>query len=158
MPSPTAADFEGALKKGLVKKADSIRELAATVQLDAEKLHQTVERYNEDAKQGQDSAFGRCSLGRTNVGKGWGEMVPIDKPPFYIYPCTTAVLATYCGLRVTGDMEVVDVMGERIDGLYAAGEIVGGFHGSGYMSGSSLSKSVIFGRVAARTAAGKEVP
>jgi fumarate reductase flavoprotein subunit len=49
-------------------------------------------------------------------------------------------------------MECVDVFGEIIPNLYAAGEIVGGFHGSGYMSGSSLSKSVIFGRVAAATA------
>lgn len=156
MPAPTAADFEGALAKGLVKKANDVRELARAVNLDPDKLEATVNRYNEDVLKGRDSVFGRTHLGRTNVGKGWGQMVPINKPPFYIYPCTTAVLATYCGLRVTRDMEVVSVTGKLIDGLYAAGEIVGGFHGSGYMSGSSLSKSVIFGRVAANTALNKE--
>ncbi len=149
VPAPTATDFEGALALGLVRRADSIHWLAQAVGLDPEILTGTVCRYNADVAEGRDSVFGRTSLGR-----GWGKLVPIDKPPFFIYPCTTGVLSTYCGVRVTPRMECVDVFGETIANLYAAGEIVGGFHGSGYMSGSSLSKSVIFGRVAARTALG----
>jgi fumarate reductase flavoprotein subunit len=147
VPAPTATDLEGALARGLVRRADSIHELARTVGLTPERLVSTVSRYNADVDAGRDSVFGRTSLGR-----GWGTLVKIETPPFYIYPCTTGVLATYCGLRVTSRMECVDVFGEIIPNLYAAGEIVGGFHGSGYMSGSSLSKSVIFGRVAAATA------
>jgi len=156
MPAPTAADFKGAYDKGLVYKADSIRELAELVNLDPDTLQATVDRYNADVEQGKDTVFERTNLGRTNVGKGWGEMVKIDQAPYYIYPCTTAVLATYCGLRVTRSMEVLNVFGQTIPGLYAAGEIVGGFHGSGYMSGSSLSKSVIFGRAAAKTIVAQE--
>ena len=49
-------------------------------------------------------------------------------------------------------MHVLDVFGERIPGLLAAGEVVGGFHGGAYMTGSALGKSAIFGRMAARTA------
>lgn len=148
--APNATDFEGALARGLVRQADSIRDLAAKVEIDPDKLTATVERYNHDVDAGRDSVFGRVSLGR-----GWGKLVRLDTPPFYIYPCTTGVLATYCGIRITPNMEVVDVFGRAIPNLYAAGEIVGGFHGSGYMSGSSLSKSVIFGRVAAETALAK---
>lgn len=148
VPAPTASDFEGALERGLVRQADTLAGLAQAVGLDPVTLEATVARYNADISQsGVDSVFGRSSLGR-----GWGKLAPIRRPPFYIYPCTTGVLATYCGLRVTPRMECVDVFGQAIPGLYAAGEIVGGFHGSGYMSGSSLSKSVIFGREAARCA------
>jgi fumarate reductase flavoprotein subunit len=50
-------------------------------------------------------------------------------------------------------MQVKNVFGAPIDGLYAAGEVVGGFHGAGYMSGSSLGKAAIFGRIAGQQAA-----
>jgi fumarate reductase flavoprotein subunit len=149
VPAPTATDFDGALALGLVRQADTIQNLARAVGLDPVMLESTISRYNADVADGHDSVFGRTSLGR-----GWGKLVTIDKPPFFVYPCTTGVLSTYCGVRVTPRMECVDVFGDTIPNLYAAGEIVGGFHGSGYMSGSSLSKSVIFGRVAARTAVG----
>ena len=146
-PQPTSNDLEDAYRKGLVHKADDIASLARLVSLDPERLQQTVARYNEDVAKGPDTVFGRTGLGR-----GWGKLVAIDTAPFYIYPCSTGVVATYCGLKVDAGMRVIDVRGAAIARLYAAGEIVGGFHGSGYMSGSSLSKSVIFGRVAARTA------
>ncbi|NMM81366.1 hypothetical protein B2J86_10610 [Acidovorax sp. SRB_14] len=146
-PQPTSNDLEDAYRKGLVHKADDIASLAKLVGLDPERLQQTVARYNNDVAEGPDTAFGRTGLGR-----GWGKLVAIDTAPFYIYPCSTGVVATYCGLKVDADMRVIDVRGTAIPHLYAAGEIVGGFHGSGYMSGSSLSKSVIFGRAAARTA------
>ncbi|MBN8748868.1 Fumarate reductase flavoprotein subunit [Xylophilus ampelinus] len=147
VPAPNATDFESAFRKGLVKRADDIAALARTVGLDETQLTETVERYNRDVAAGGDTVFGR-----TTLGKGWGKLVTIERAPFYIYPCTTAILATYCGVKVTRGMEVIDVAGQPIAGLYAAGEMVGGFHGSGYMSGSSLSKSAIFGRVAADTA------
>jgi len=146
-PQPTSNDLEEAYRKGLVHKAEDIASLAKLVGLDPERLQQTVARYNEDVAAGADTVFGRTGLGR-----GWGKLVAIDTAPFYIYPCSTGVVATYCGLKVDAGMRVIDVRGAAIPRLLAAGEIVGGFHGSGYMSGSSLSKSVIFGRVAARTA------
>ena len=146
-PQPTSNDLEDAFRKGLAHKADDIASLAALVGLDPERLQQTVQRYNDDVAKGEDTQHGRTGLGR-----GWGKLVAIDTAPFYIYPCSTAVLATYCGIRVDAQMRVIDVQGAPIPKLYAAGEIVGGFHGSGYMSGSSLSKSAIFGRVAAWTA------
>ncbi|MNR60594.1 Fumarate reductase flavoprotein subunit precursor [compost metagenome] len=50
-------------------------------------------------------------------------------------------------------LRVLDVFGEPIAGLYAAGEVIGGFHGGAYMTGSALGKAVVLGRVAARNAA-----
>ena len=51
-------------------------------------------------------------------------------------------------------MAVLNVWGEPLIGLYAAGEVVGGFHGVAYMTGSSLVKALVFGKVAARSALG----
>jgi fumarate reductase flavoprotein subunit len=147
VPAPNATDFKMAYEKGLVRSADTLEALAASVDLDPARFAETVRRYNADAKEGRDTVFGR-----TTLGKGYGKLVALERAPFYIYPCTTAVLSTYCGVRVNADMQVIDVFGKPLPGLYAAGEIVGGFHGAGYMSGSSLSKAAIFGRVAAATA------
>ena len=52
---------------------------------------------------------------------------------------------TYCGVKVSPDAEVIDVEGEPIAGLYAIGEVVGGFHGAAYMTGTSLGKGAVFG-------------
>ena len=39
-----------------------------------------------------------------------------------------------------------------IDGLYAIGEVTGGFHGAAYMTGTSLGKGAVFGRIVAQHA------
>jgi fumarate reductase flavoprotein subunit len=148
VPAPNSNDYRSALEAGLVLEANSIALLAQAVGIDPNSLERTVRRYNEDALGGRDSVFGRQSL-----GTGWGALVPLDTAPYYIYPCTTAILGTYCGLRVDEQMRVIDVSGAPIDGLYAAGEIVGGFHGAGYMSGSALGKAAIFGLRAGERAA-----
>ena len=146
--APSSNDYRGALDLGLIRQADTIAGLAESVGIDAPALEQTVSRYNEDVAAGRDSVHDRRSL-----GTGWGSLVPIARRPYYIYPCTTGVLGTYCGLRVDHNMRVIDVFGAPIEGLYAAGEIVGGFHGAGYMSGSALGKAAIFGIEAGRRAA-----
>jgi fumarate reductase flavoprotein subunit len=51
-------------------------------------------------------------------------------------------------------MAVVNVFDETLDGLFAAGEVIGGFHGGAYMTGTALGKAAIFGRLAARSACG----
>ncbi|MES2480674.1 MAG: FAD-dependent oxidoreductase [Pseudomonadota bacterium] len=147
-PVPTVNDLKGALAKGAIRQADTLRELAQQVGLDPQALESTVARYNELVRQGEDVDFGRKTL-----GGGFGTPVLLETPPWYILPCSAALLSTYCGLRVDTAMRVQDVRHRTIARLYAAGEVVGGFHGAGYMSGSSLGKAVIFGRIAGRSAA-----
>ena len=107
----------------------------------------TVTQYNQFVDAGCDEAFGRQHLVHN-----FGNPRRIERAPFYAYPSTAVVLATYCGLCVDSAMRVLDVFGERIEGLFAAGEVVGGLHGAAYMTGTSLGKAAIFGRIAARTA------
>ncbi len=143
VPNMMPRNFRKAYELGRVKTASTIRALAATVGLDAETLEATVARYNNYVASGHDPDFGR-----THQIGDIGPRVPLNTAPFYIYPCTTALLSTYGGIAVDTDMRVVDVMGQAIEGLYAAGEVAGGLHGAGYLSGSSLAKGAIFGRLA----------
>lgn len=150
VPNPNINDFKSVLELGIIKTAQNWRDLAVSVGIDGATLEATVARYNADVASGSDTEFGRETL-----GGGFGKPVAIQTPPFYIFPCTTAVLATYCGLRIDGRSRVLNVYAEAIEGLYAAGEVTGGFHGAGYVSGSALGKAAIFGRIAGREAAGR---
>lgn len=142
-------DFERRHELGLMYEAESLEELAEQIEVPAEALQETVSRYNSFVEQGQDPDFGRDGL-----VQGHGQMVKIETGPFYAYPSTVAVFGTYCGIKINRNMQVVDVFGDVIPGLYAAGEVVGGLHGGAYMTGSALGKAAIFGRVAALECAG----
>jgi fumarate reductase flavoprotein subunit len=144
----TTSDFRGALASGHLIQAQSIAELAQKIGIDAESLAETVERYNRDVASGRDRDFGRDGL-----ANHYGTLRQIRQAPFYAYPSTSAVLATYAGLAFDAGAHVLDVYGQQIQGLYAAGEVTGGFHGAAYMTGSSLGKNAVFGRIAGRSAA-----
>ena len=140
-------DFERRLEEGLIVKADTLEALAQKIEIPYEALRSTVDRYNAFCDSGDDQEFGRKKLVHNH-----GELCRIETGPFYAYPSTAAVFGTYCGLRVSPTLQILDVLGETIPGLYGAGEVIGGFHGGAYMTGSALGKAVVFGRVAARSA------
>lgn len=142
-------DFQRRLDEGALMQADSLEQLARQIEVPEAVLLETVNEYNAAVRDGKPDAFGRRHLVHE-----FGELTPIERGPFYVHPSTAAVFGTYCGLCIDPEMHVIDVFGERIDGLLAAGEIVGGLHGAAYMTGSALGKAAIFGRIAARTAVG----
>lgn len=64
-----------------------------------------------------------------------------------------SVSAGLFSLRIKRDGQVLDVFGEPIKRLYAAGEMNGGVHGAAYMTGTAFGKALSFGRLAARAIA-----
>lgn len=144
-------DFGGRLRAGMLEIADTIEELAVRVGTDPGVLEATVATYNEAIATGAPDPFGRAHV----VG-GVGDRSPLTTPPFYAQLSGTVCLATYGGVTVDTSMRVLDVFGEPILRLYAAGEVIGGFHGAGYMTGTSIGKSAIFGRIAGQAAAAEE--
>lgn len=66
------------------------------------------------------------------------------------------MIGTYCGIRISPKAEVIDVFGEKIPHLYAAGEMTGGVHGASYMTGTAFSKAMCFGRIAVRSIAAQK--
>ncbi len=140
--------FREALALGRLLTEPTLEGIARRVELDPATLAATVERYNGFVRAGRDEEFGR-----TGLSSGYGKLAELKRGPWYAYPSTSGLIATYCGVTVDTETRVLDVFGEPIAGLFAAGEMTGGFHGVAYMTGSSLGKCVIFGRIAGRNAA-----
>jgi fumarate reductase flavoprotein subunit len=138
-------DIEMVENIGHIFKADSLEELAQKAGIDVDGLLETVKRYNS-AVRGEISD----PLGRASLVNGVGSMVPVEEGPFYAYPAKTLMTTTYCGVTITPEAEVRRIDESVIDGLYAVGEVTGGFHGAAYMTGTSLGKGAVFGRIAAR--------
>ncbi len=136
-------------ERGLVFKADTIEEAARKAGLDPKAVAATVAAYNSDVERyGEDRQFGR-----KHMAGDIGTLRPINQPPYYVFPGTAVLLATYCGVKINEKTEVIDVFGDKIKGLYAAGEVTGGFHGKTYMSATAFIKSLVFGYISANTLA-----
>ena len=144
-------EFAGRERAGMLVVGDTVAELEAQLPLPEGALVATVEDYNARIAERRTDA-----VGRSHLSGAVGTPFALVQPPFYAHPTGTVVLATYCGLTVDTRLRVLDVFGEPIERLYAAGEVIGGFHGGGYMTGTSIGKAGIFGRLAGGHAAAEE--
>ncbi len=149
VPGYPIFDFQRRITEGRMFQAPTLAELAGRIGVDPGRLRETVESYNNTVRQGLEDP-----LGRRHLTHRFGSLVTLEEPPFYAYPSTSAIIATYAGLTVDVRARVLDVFGDPIPDLYAAGEVMGGFHGAAYMTGSSLGKATVFGRIAGREAVG----
>jgi fumarate reductase flavoprotein subunit len=152
-PLSVTYDFRGALAKGLVLEAASLADLARAMAVDGATLARSIAVYNAAISSGEPDPHGRTGL------PGGGPRTTIDRAPYFAFPSVAVLLATYCGIAIDPDARVLDAFGAPIPGLFAAGEVTGGVHGAGYLSGTSLGKAAIFGRLAgARAAAAARQP
>jgi 3-oxosteroid 1-dehydrogenase len=156
------------LPEGLIERADVMRGgtvggLARQIDVPADELGHTVQRFNEFAAQGLDPDFGRGQsayndcLGdpgyRPNAAIG-----PLDRAPFYATRVFPADVGT-CGGVITNEYaQVLDDDDRVIDGLYATGNTTATVMGRTYLgAGGSIAYTMVFGYVAARHAAGRTV-
>lgn len=142
---PHIAPLDRLTAKGWIFSADTIPELAKKAGIPADVLAETVRQYNANVEKGVDPQFGRTSL-----AGGFGKPVKIEKAPFYAFPSSAVILGTYGGILTNEKAQVIDVYGDPVPRLYAAGEVVGGVHGAAYMTGSAFGKAIIFGRMAGK--------
>lgn len=104
-------------------KADTIEELAEKIntnpwmshKMDPKVLAETVKTYNSYVEAGKDPDFDKPA-----------PQHKIEKGPFYAAWTSVTLHDCYCGLHVNNACEVLDWEGEKIPGLYAAGEVTGG--------------------------------
>ena len=73
--------------------------------------------------------------------------------PYYAIQCEPAILTTLGGLQITNCAEVMNEE-EIIPGLFAAGDVAGGIHGSSILDGDYVTAMLVFGRTAGTEAAG----
>ena len=94
---------------------------------------------------------GKGTQGITPAKSNWAQK--IDQGPYRAFPVTGGITFTYGGLKVDQDGSVLSDEGEKMDGLFACGEIVGGVFYAGYPGGSGLTSGAVFGRRAGYGAA-----
>lgn len=137
---------------------ETLAELEAELGMPQGALESTVGTYNTHAAKGLDPYF--------HKDPRW--LRPLKGPFAAVDPRagfhrggrpgagagTGAAGFTLGGLHTTVDGEVLDVSGDPVPGLYAAGRAASGIHGEGYVSGTSLGDGTFFGRRAGVAAAG----
>jgi fumarate reductase flavoprotein subunit len=147
------SDLELPERRGRTITADTLEDLASKISVPPGPLVSTIDSYNAAVRNERVDEFGRAGL-----CNGVGDLIEISTPPFHAYPAKPLLSSTFGGLATTKDGQVVDVCGRPIAGLFAAGEVTGGFHGRAYMTGTSLGKGVIFGRAAGNAVARRCTP
>jgi tricarballylate dehydrogenase len=134
--------------------ADSLEELASGLDIDPQGLKHTVNAFNAACQPGSYNPSvldGVKTVGIAPPKSNWA--LPIDKPPFTGFMVTCGITFTFGGLRIDRNAAVLDTGGERIPGLFAAGELVGGIFYGNYLGGAGLMSGAVFGRQAGKSAA-----
>ena len=120
----------------------SLEGLAEQMGVPADTLAETVEAFNAHTKAGDVDEFGRTS---------WAET--IEGPYYVAYQRKPAVHHTMGGVRIDTETHALRADGSIIEGLYCAGEIVGGIHGGNRLGGNAIVDFCVFGRLAGTHAA-----
>ena len=136
--------------------ADSIEDLAGKMEgVDGARLAQTIGEFNAavqtDVPFDPNVKDGRAAAGLAVAKSNWAN--PLDTPPYQGFAVTCGITFTFGGLRIDRDARVINGEGGPIDGLYAAGELVGGLFYGNYPGGTGLTSGAVFGRIAGSSAA-----
>ncbi|MFJ1969447.1 FAD-dependent oxidoreductase [Streptomyces sp. NPDC087903] len=158
------------LASGALRKADTLGELAALIDVPADALDHTVKEFNGYAHAGTDERFHR---GETPWDRMFHHIVgfpadprqnfvatsvpgfpnplllPIDTPPFYAATIVPSDIGTKGGLRIDERARVLRPDGGAIEGLYATGNTAAAMSGRVYPgAGTPIGSSLAFGYLA----------
>lgn len=133
------------VEEGRAFKAYTLEDLAAQIGVNSENLVKSVETFNMAVEGKIEDPFGRTLF-----------QYKIDTPPFYACPRVPTVHHTMGGIEINTKAQVLDKNGNIIRGLYAAGEVTGGIHGSNRLGGNAVPDTVVFGKIAGESAAKAE--
>jgi tricarballylate dehydrogenase len=134
-------------------EAPTIAQLAQKLGVPADVLEKTVKEYNQACIAGNFNPRDidhLATVGVTPSKSNWAR--PLDAGPFKAYPIISSIVFTFGGLKVNPSAQVLNVQGDAIPGLYAAGETMGLYYGT-YTGATSVLKGAVFGRIAGTDAA-----
>ncbi len=148
---PGAVEDPKGVFKNLIDlhRCDTLDELAQELDIPADKLKASVERYNQLCEKGCDTDFGKPAK----------YLHKIAKPPFWGARKHIRVSAEVSGVMTNENAQALDAQGKPIPGLYCAGNLGGPFYGGAdypfHQTGLSLGRCYTFGMIAAKHALGK---
>ena len=140
------AQLVAEMPESAVSGADAA-ELSAAIGCEANSLSQTLGRWNHTVQSGtdRDPEFGRVIFGEPRTG--------IVEPPLWAAPMVVGINFPAGGFRVNAEMQVLDVFGDVIPGLYAVGDCVGGVSPAIGLGGVKITAALTLGRVAGQVVA-----
>lgn len=130
---------------GSVVEADSLDDLAKKTGMDAGKLKASIDGYNKIVKDGAKDPLGFVANNKADTA--------LTEGPWYACQKVVTVHHTMGGIKINTKAEVIGTDGKVIPGLYAAGEVTGGIHGSNRLGGNAIADVMLFGRTAGVEAA-----
>lgn len=144
---------------GWVRQARDIASLAKLINLPADALQATVERFNSFCRQGRDHDYrrGESAWERYKSAAGGpanstaNSLKELNRPPFVAIPFNRSILGTKGGARTTIDAQVLRPDGTIIDGLFCAGNAMANPFGTKAVgAGTTLGPCMTWGYIAAR--------
>ena len=122
--------LEKMLERKCVRKYETLEALAAGEKINLEGLKASIAEWNEAVKAGKDAHFGRY------VNK---HAKPMRQGPWYVSEMVPKVHHCMGGIYTNMRAQAMDIAGDRpIPGLYAAGEVTGGLHGTNRVGGNAI--------------------
>lgn len=134
--------IEKYVEAGIVEEGATIEELAGKINMDPAVLAETLSTWNEAVAGQSDAEFERTT----------GMEYDLTTAPYYAIKIAPGVHHTMGGVKINTSCEVIDVDGEVIPALFAAGEVTGGVHGGNRIGGNAVADIVVFGRIAGESA------
>ena len=136
----------------LADLADRIEERYAALDFRRDAFLATLEAYNAAVQEGEEGGFdpdikdGKHTTSLRPAKTNWATR--LDTPPFHAYAVSLGITFTFGGIRINTDAAVIDYLDRPIPGLFATGEMTGGFFYLNYPGGAGLMRGAVFGRLA----------
>ena len=139
------ASIRNMAAQGSVVEADTLEELAEKTGMDPDKLSASVTMYNAVVRGEAEDPFGFRADDPADT--------ELTEGPWYACRKVPTIHHTMGGLVINVNTQVLDENGDPIPGLYAAGEVTGGIHGSNRLGGNAIADVMTFGQRAGEAAA-----
>ncbi len=127
-------------ENGYVIADETVDALAEKLEIDPEVLQETIDSFNECADGETADEFGRTLYS-----------IKLENGPWVAAPRQVSIHHTMGGIRIDDACHVLNGNEEIIPGLYAAGEVTGGIHGTNRLGGNAVVETVVFGKRSAET-------
>ena len=139
------SDLQKAINEDTAFKVNNIIDLAQKTGLDETSLRESVERYNQLVKKGEDTDFYKNSRFMN---------VPVENGPFYAVRANSTTLGTVGGGLVNEKFQALTANRKVIPDVYVVGNNAGGLFDSSYPTIEGLSNAFAWnsGRIAGRVA------
>jgi hypothetical protein len=160
---PESLSWRRFVKSGYLRMAPDLGNLSQQLSVPLHVLMQTIERFNEHAREGHDPEFGRGASALALVNgdpdhRPNASLGPLCRPPFFAVELSFAPLAASVGLSVNGDAQVLRPDGSAIAGLYACGNDMASIMRGAYPGpGTTLGPALVFACQAAKHLSGKNL-